>query len=72
VINTLSWVDYATIVTFSTTAEAAGDGMLLQMTVENRALLKKCVHIFTSSHTETHTETMCQTETYGSFLLLHS
>ena len=42
VINTLSWVDYATIVAFSTTADSATT-QLMQMTVENRELMKNYI-----------------------------
>jgi uncharacterized protein YegL len=42
VINTLSWVDYATVVSFSSVAKSA-TSKLMPMTVENRELLKAYV-----------------------------
>ena len=42
VINTLSWVDYATVVAFSTTTGSASS-QLMQMTVENRELMKNYI-----------------------------
>lgn len=43
VINTLSYVDYATIVTFSTSADVSYGGAMLRMTGVNKARLKKYV-----------------------------
>ncbi len=47
IINTLSWADYATVVTFATSADVYGDTedeqVLMPMTVENRVRLKNYI-----------------------------
>ena len=49
VVNTLSWVDYATVIFFASSAGTVGpstSALMMRMNVENRALLKRSVQLF--------------------------
>ena len=48
VVNTLSWVDYATVIFFASSAGTVGpstSALMMRMNVENRALLKRSVQL---------------------------